>query len=235
MNWWNFEQFKEYYNQVVGPLETQENAWAITSNRERLLSYYSQMLARARGPEYKKKCDGKGIDNRYYTGLAGEQAVHFHLGLGGDSLDFSVDFHKRGNRKYHHEDLRPFGVNVGIKASRIPFTPLINPKDVAEKAQIICSVYYPGDLEQNSDDCMKVHIFGMIPSRLLKDTVDMNMKMSEANSLKGGFFGYDKLRPVPMKLEELQAKYPWPAPPAKPAPPAQDEELFDTFIHDICK
>ena len=80
---WELEQFEKFYKQHVFSLENKNNTWAITSSRERILKYWSEIIGIKRNNERK-----------YYTGLSSEQAVHYHLGLTGDSLEHSIEFQK---------------------------------------------------------------------------------------------------------------------------------------------
>jgi hypothetical protein len=178
-------RFERFFLREVRPLEKEENAYIISRDTSEVYRQFGDDMKIARGPGYKAKKDTKNIDKRFYVGTLGEKATRCHLGLG--EPDLSIDYGVKGHFKYHHMDLRNDGANVGIKSAQYPFTPMINPNDASEDAQIICSVY------PNHPLGVKVYIIGIASSSNFKDAIDMEMKLEKKNECKGGFKGYQKL------------------------------------------
>jgi hypothetical protein len=226
------EMFEHFFLKEVRPLENEENAYIISRDTARTYKHFGEEAKTARVQKYMEKGDAKDIDKRFYVGTLGEKAVRCHLGLG--EPDLSIDYDAEGHFKYHHMDLRNDGANVGIKSAKYPYTPMINPKDASEGAQIVCSVYPEYGLG------IKVYVLGIVDSSDFGDAIDMQMKLETKNKFKGGFKGYNKLRPVPI-MEMLRKTYPWAilknrgktVPAMVETLLIEDEDLFDKFMSEI--
>lgn len=149
------------------------------NSETRLLAYVKRMAA-AKSQETHHQRDGYNEEKRIMTGLLGELALEYLLGI--KIVDWTIG----KSKDYHNPDIP--GYKVGIKTVEYGKFPIVFKKNFYP--QIICVV---------KKDEKAVYVCGLAEVDVLNKYQDDNLVLSpnlRARGTKTGFYGLDKLKPI---------------------------------------
>ena len=168
--------FEDYFDKCI--IEATKVRY--DDNLDRRLSAYVKRMADAKSKEVHHQNDKYNEEKRIMTGLLGELALEYTLGI--KFIDWSIG----KSADYHIPDIP--GYKVGIKTVEFGKFPIIFKKNYYP--QIICVV---------KKDEKAVYVCGIADVETLNRYQSDELILSpnlKARGTKTGFYGFDKLKPV---------------------------------------